>query len=229
MHKHKAGVCIIDSLGLAIRGDAASFEDVVSMFEEDLSAFSGAGVTPLLIGHQRRLQAGERGQSLGVYGSVFHENLARAVVQVELVSRDREAHTVLTRLRPRKASFSELGEPLEVKTTFLADSITLELVEIDEADRAGEETLTAKDRVLAAVGALGEAGPDEITEACQTLRRTTVRKALTELRNEGRVENTGEMEGRAHKVRICGVTVTDPLKSNGNGNAAGGLWDGAVG
>ncbi len=230
---HEAGVCIIDSLGLAIRGDAGSFEDVVSMFEEDLSAFCGEGVTPLLIGHQRRLQAGERGQSLGVYGSVFHENLARAVVQVELVSRDRENHTVLTRLRPKKANFSELGEPLEVKTTFAADKITLELVGLDDVDRAGEETLTAKERVLAALRALGEAGPDEITEACQTLQRTTVRNVLSKLRDEGSIENTGEMEGRAHKVRI--VTVTSPYRGDGDGdgspphkNGSGGLWEGAL-
>jgi hypothetical protein len=31
------------------------------------------------------------------------------------------------------------------------------------------------------------------------------------------VENTGEMEGRAQKVRV--VTVTIPFSGNGNGNA----------
>ncbi len=229
--KHKVEVCFVDSLGLAIQGDAGKFEDVVGMFEEDMAEFAKAGITALMIGHQRRLQAGESNQSLGVYGSVFFENLARSLVQVEFVSRDRESHTVLTRLRPKKANFSELGEPLEVKTTFHSSDplpgenlvhaggkkITLEVIDLDDSDRAGEETLTAKERVHAAVRALEEAGPDEITEECKTLKRSTVRKCLTELRSDSVVENTGEMEGRAQKVRV--VTATVPFSGNGNGNA----------
>ncbi len=210
---HDVGVCIFDSLGLALRGDPGKFDDVVDMFEEDLAAFAGEGITVIMIGHQRRLQPGERNQSLGVYGSVFHENLARAVAQVELIGRDRENHTVTTRLRPRKANFTELAEPIEVKTTFTEEKITLELVELDDADKAGEETLNAKERVLAALRSVGEdgAGPDELTELCQTLKRTTVRNVLTKLREEQAIENTGEMEGRAHKVR---VTVTDTYKDD---------------
>jgi hypothetical protein len=227
---HGVGVCFIDSLGLAIQGDAGKFEDVVGMFEEDIAAFSGAGVTAIMIGHQRRLQSGESNQSLGVYGSVFHENLARAVVQVEFVSRDREAHTVLTRLRPKKANFTELGEPVEVKTTFHSENIaseigafctenkiTLELVELDDVDRAGEETLPAIERVYAAICGLGEAGPDEVTETCRTLKRATVRNCFTKLREAGKVEDTGEFEGRAHKVRP--VTVTVPYRGDGDDDA----------
>jgi hypothetical protein len=224
--KHKVEVCFVDSLGLAIQGDAGKFEDVVGMFEEDVAEFAKAGITVLLIGHQRRLQAGESNQSLGVYGSVFFENLARSLVQVEFISRDRESHTVLTRLRPKKANFSELGEPIEVKTTFhssdpvpTADLVqevhkktTLEVVELDDSARAGEETLTAKERVHAAVLALEEAGPDEITEECKTLKRSTVRNCLTQLRTDDLIENTGEFEGKAHKVRT--VTVTSSFSGD---------------
>ncbi len=215
--KHDVGVCFFDSLGLALRGDPGKVDDVVDMFEEDLAAFAGEGITAIMIGHQRRLQPGERNQSLGVYGSVFHENLARAVAQVELIGRDRENHTVTTRLRPRKANFTELAEPIEVRTTFTEEKITLELVELDDADKAGEETLNAKERVLAALRTVGEAGagPDELTELCQTLKRTTVRNVLTKLREERVIENTGEMENRAQKVR---VTVTGTYRGDGDGD-----------
>jgi hypothetical protein len=158
-----------------------------------------------LIDHQRRLAAGERNQSLGAYGSVWKENLSRTQLQIELVTRDREAHTVTTRLRAKKTNFDELPEPIEVKTTFSADAIALETVATEDTDRAAEETLSARDRVLAALRALGEAGPNAIHEACGgTLSKGTVKNEVTKLRSSGVVEDTGEIEpGGGKVVRIA--------------------------
>ena len=43
-----------------------------------------------------------------------------------------------------------------------------------------------------------------------------MRNCLTELRGDGLIENTGEFEGRAHKVRS--VTVTTPFSGDGDGD-----------
>jgi len=99
---HKVEVCFIDSVGLAVGGNPGDFEVIVAFYEEVVADFTANGITPVLIDHQRRLMSGERNQSLGAYGSVQKENLARTQLQIELVSRDREAHTVTMRLRTKK-------------------------------------------------------------------------------------------------------------------------------
>ena len=209
--KHGCEVCFIDSVGLAVAGNPGDFDVIIDFFEEVVADFTANGITPVLIDHQRRIAQGERNQSLGAYGSVWKENLARTQMQVELVSRDREAHTMTTRLRPKKTNFGELPEPIEVMTTFSKDAIELEVVDLDDSERAGEDTLSARDRVLAALRAVDEAGPDEITEICQTLKKGTITKTLSILRNEDPppIEDTDSFEGRARKVRL---TVTAPYR-----------------
>jgi hypothetical protein len=218
---HKSEVCVIDSVGLAVSGNPGDFEVVVEFFEEVVAAFVAEGITPVLIDHQRRMLAGERNQALGAYGSVWKENLARTQLQIELVSRDRKAHTVTTRLRAKKTNFDELPEPLEVLTTFAENAIKLEAITTEDVDRASEETLNADERVLAAIRAAGEggAGPGELTETCATLKRATVQNAISRLRGKGEIENTGEFEGRAHKVRVVSP-FTSPNKREVNSERA---------
>ena len=197
---HDIEVCFIDSVGLAVSGNPGDFEVIIDFFDETIADFVANGITPVLIDHQRRLAAGERNQSLGAYGSVWKENLSRTQLQIELVTRDREAHTVTTRLRAKKTNFDELPEPIEVKTTFSADAIALKTVATEDTDRAVEETLSARDRVVAAIRALGEAGPNAIQEACGTLTKGTVKNIVSKLRSTGVVEDTGEMEPGGGKV-----------------------------
>ncbi len=203
---HEVEVCFIDSVGLAVSGNPGDFETIIDFFDETIADFVAHGITPVLIDHQRRLAAGERNQSLGAYGSVWKENLSRTQLQIELVTRDRDAHTVTTRLRAKKTNFDELPEPIEVKTTFTSDAITLETVATEDTDRAAEETLSAKERVLAAIRALGEAGPNAIQEACGTLTKGTVKNAVSQLRRTGAVEDTGDSEPGGGRV----VTVVEP-------------------
>jgi hypothetical protein len=161
------------------------------------------------------LPAGERNQYLGAYGSVWKENLSRTQLQIELVTRDRDAHTVTTRLRPKKTNFDELPEPIEVRTTFTVDAITLKVVATEDTDRAAEETLSARDRVLAAINALGEAGPNAIQETCGTLTKGTVKNEVSKLPSAGIVQDTGEIEpGGGKVVTVAGHeegTPTNPV------------------
>jgi DNA-binding MarR family transcriptional regulator len=200
---HGAEVLIVDSVGLALQGDATDYQDVVAFFEENLAAFAGEGITVILVDHQRRAQPGERTQSLGSFGSVYKENLSRSQVQVEFVGRDRDEHTLTLRLRAKKANFSELAEPVGVRIKFGEDRVSLERVELTDADRAQEETLNSEERVLAALRAAddGEAWPADLAEATG-LAHGTVKNALSALRRGGLVVNTEEMKDRARKVRL---------------------------
>ncbi len=74
-----------------------------------------------------------------------------------------------------------------------------------DTDRAAEETLSARDRVLAAINALGEAGPNAIQETCVTLTKGTVKNAVSKLRGAGVVYDTGVIEPGGGKV----VAVAD--------------------
>jgi hypothetical protein len=219
---HEIEVCFIDSVGLAISGNPGDFETVIDFFDETIADFVANGITPVLIDHQRRLGSGERNQSLGAYGSVWKENLSRTQLQIELVTRDRDAHTVTTRLRPKKTNFDELPEPIEVKTTFTADAITLEVVATEDTDRAAEETLSARDRVLAAINALGEAGPNAIQETCGTLTKGTVKNAVSKLRSADIVQDTGDTEpGGGKVVTAVAREISTPLNSEGVRGGAG--------
>jgi RecA-family ATPase len=77
------GLLIVDSLGIALQGDAESARDVIRFHREYLDPFRELGVTLLIVDHQGKSQGGERYQSKRTFGSVYKENLARSVIQVE--------------------------------------------------------------------------------------------------------------------------------------------------
>jgi AAA domain len=70
------GLFILDSLGIALEGDAGDARDVIRFHHEYLDPFRVAGVTLLVIDHQGKTQAGERYQNKRSFGSVYKENLA---------------------------------------------------------------------------------------------------------------------------------------------------------
>jgi hypothetical protein len=207
---------VLDSLGPALQGDAEAARDVISFYQQVLEPFRAEGVAVLVIDHQSKLQAGERYQSKRAFGSVFKGNLARSVVQVEATHR--EDNELTLRLRQVKHNFGPLADPFGVKLGFTEEMVTLSREELDAADKAGEETLNAQARVLYALQ--NEAAyPDELVEATG-LAKGTVKKVLSQLRNAGKAEDTGELgRGGVHQVQT--VTVTDDYKGNGNGNDPG--------
>ena len=77
------GLFIIDSLGIVLEGDAGDARDVIRFHNKYLDLFRAEGVTLLVIDHQGKTQAGERYQNKRTFGSVYKENLARSVLQVE--------------------------------------------------------------------------------------------------------------------------------------------------
>jgi hypothetical protein len=183
---------VIDSWGPFMDGDMESARDVIRFYNNYLKPLVELGVTILIVDHQSRTQEGQSYQKKGAFGSVYKENLARSVLQIERVHEDREAGTLRVRVRHRKSNFGPRLEPFDVTITFGSGVITTKAEAIEEAEKAAEETVSSRDRVLAAV----KHAPLTVKELVEStgLSTGTVRNKLSEL-----VPNTlsaAELDGR---------------------------------
>src|SRR3712207_4329159 len=197
---------VVDSLGLALQGDAEAARDVIGFFQKSIEPFRTEGVAVLIIDHQSRLQAGQSYQSKGAFGSVFKTNLARSVIQAQAT--ERGEGTLKVRLRQKKHNFGPLAEPFGVKLSFSEGAVSLEAVALDPSELAEEATLNAADRIRLAFRE-GPKYPEELAEDTGIALKT-VRNNLSRLRKAGEVEPTGEHEGRSEQLRLS-VPVPGPL------------------
>ena len=176
-----------------------------------------AGVTLLVVDHQGKTQAGERYQNKRSFGSVYKENLARSVIQVE--PGDRGEGLLTVKLRQTKHNFGSKAEPFGARLTFTEEIITVDARTLDAIDLAEEVVLNAGDRVMLALKG-GPAYPIDIAETC-IMPLGTVKNELTRLRKRGLVEYTGEVQGQARQVRLTedGLTVTGVTAPTGDCDA----------
>lgn len=202
------GLLIIDSLGIALEGDAASAQDVIRFHHDYLDPFRAAGVTLLIIDHQGKTQAGERYQNKRSFGSVYKENLARSVVQVEPGERGEGLLTL--KLRQTKNNFGPKAEPFGARLAFTEEKITVDAHELDATELAEEGTLNSGQRVMLAL-VDAPAYPADLAEGC-VMPLGTVKNELTRLRKRGLVEHTDQIDPRtkAKEVRLTedGLAVT---------------------
>ena len=184
---------VIDSWGPLMQGDMESAKDVLRFYNEHLRPLVDLGVTVLIVDHQSRTQEGQNYQKKGAFGSVYKENLARSVLQIERVQEDREAGTLRVRVRHRKSNFSPRFDPFDVIMAFHSDKIVMKAEDIAEPDRAAEETLSAAERILAAL----KKGPATVKDlvADTGLSTGTIRNRLSEL-VPGKLEAAEGSDGR---------------------------------
>src|SRR5215204_5780684 len=197
--EHAIVVVVLDSLGPAMVGDMAAAKDVIGFHNSYIAPFKALGVTPILIDHQARQQAGEGYQSKGAFGSAYKEHLSRSLIQVERGDQSAEQGTLNVRLRHKKANFGVLVDPFDVALSFSDEMIVATTRELAPADLAQETTLNAADRIVAALED-DPAYPDEIAEITG-LARGTVKNKITALKKAGRVETTGEIRNQMEQVR----------------------------
>jgi hypothetical protein len=214
---HGVGLAIIDSWGIALEGDAERSSDVIRFYREYLDPFREAGITLLVVDHQGKTQAGERYQSKRSFGSVYKENLARSVIQVE--PGDRGEGLLTLKLRQTKHNFGPKAEPFGARLTFTEERITVDVHSLDATELAEESVLNARDRILLALKS-GPAYPADIAETC-VMPLGTVKNELTQLRKRGLVEYTGEVQGQAREVRLTedGLSVTGVIGTIGDCDA----------
>ena len=190
-------VVALDSVGIALEGDAESGRDVIGFFRA-LDRFRAKGVSVLLVDHQSKLASGESYQGKTAYGSVYKGNLSRSRIQVE--AKDRGEGTLSVVLRQNKANFGALASPFRVKLIFSQEQITMQREELGEEDLREERTLNSSDRVLLALRD-GPTYPHDLVEATGA-KLGSVKNALTGLRREGLIEDTGGQRGQAREVRL---------------------------
>jgi hypothetical protein len=207
--EHAAVMVVLDSLGPAMVGDMAAAKDVIEFHNCYIAPFKAVGVTPLLVDHQARQQAGEGYQSKGAFGSAYKEHLSRSLIQVEAGDRSAELGVLNVRLRHKKTNFGALTDPFDVSLSFSDEMIVASTRDLTPADLAQETTLNAEDRVVAALED-GAAYPDEIAEATG-LARSTVKNKINALKKVRRVETTGETRGQMEQVQLVDPR-TRPIK-----------------
>jgi hypothetical protein len=198
--EHGMVMTIIDSLGPAMVGDMAAAKDVIGFHNCYIAPFKGIGVTPVLVDHQARQQAGEGYQNKGAFGSAYKEHLSRSLIQVEAGDRSAEKGSMNVRLRHKKTNFGVLLEPFDVSLSFSDEMIVAAARDLTPADRAGEQTLNSVDRVVAALED-GPAYANEIADATG-LALGTVKNAVTALKKAAKVEVTGAKDGNMEQVRL---------------------------
>lgn len=193
----KLGVvlAVIDSIGFAMRGDMESSKDVNTFFGEYVDPLRAIGVTPLIIDHQGKLQAGESYQRKTAFGSAFKEHRARSILQVEAVENNRDAGILKVRLRHKKANFVARLEPFDVELTFAPGRIDVKTVELTAADTASEETLSATERIKLALRD-GDKTTTQLSEYTG-LSEGYLQNILPSLRREGTVRVV-KTEGRTN-------------------------------
>jgi hypothetical protein len=214
--REEVGLFILDSLGIALEGDAGDARDVIGFHHEYLDPFRAVGVTLVVIDHQGKAQAAERYQHKRTFGSVYKENLARSVLQVEPC--DPGKGLLMVKIRQSKHNFGPKAEPFGAKLRFSEEEITVSEHSLDATELAQEHTLNAGHRVMLVLKD-GPAYPTDIAEKSE-MPHGTVKNELTQLRKRGLVGYTGEVEPqtKAKEVRLTkdglSVTgVTDPIES----------------
>lgn len=188
-----------------MEGDAEAARDVIGFMRAHVDQFRAAGITTLIIGHQGKLQTGERYQSKAQFGSAYKKHLSRSVFQIETRESTEEDRKIT--FRQTKTNFGPTLDPFGVKVTWEFEKITVEPDQLSQADLAEEESVRVIKRIITALEQ-GPKYPDELAEALG-VEVKTVKNRLSTLRREGKIEDTGEKHKQARQVSLVSPTIMD--------------------
>jgi hypothetical protein len=184
---------IVDSVGFAVEGDAEVARDILSFHRNYLEPIKAAGASPLLIDHQAKIMKGEKYSDKTAFGSVYKTNAVRSMFQVRGGKRE-DGDGITATFRHTKNNFGPKVDEFSVDVKFGIDRITFERLE--EAIPNPDREPTSDDHVLDALEELGKATAPQLIEHT-AMKDSTVRNAVTRLAKEGKIEPTGEKDGRA--------------------------------
>src|SRR5215212_2841042 len=190
---HGVVLAVTDSIGFAMRGDMESAKDVNAFYADCVDPLRAIGVTPMIIDHQGKLQAGENYKRKTAFGSAFKEHRSRSILQVEAVENDRDAGILKVHIRHKKANFSARLEPFGVELRFGDERIEVKTFELTNADIASEETLSSTERIRIALQD-GDKTSEETSEYTG-LNRQYLQNILPGLERDGTVRMV-RTEGR---------------------------------
>ncbi len=218
--EHGFTLVVIDSVGLALQGDAGSHKDVIEWHKSRIAPLSARGITTMLIDHQARSYSDDDYQSKGSFGSVYKGNLSRSVFQVQPRPVEEGSDTLVVRMRHRKANFTKLMKPFDVWVTFSDDNILIERHDVEDDALLTEKTISLESRILSAIRSHDKGTITDISEWLGA-KRGSVGNAVRDLKKEGRLEEVGK-EGNASVYKIPGEANTTISTSPGEHADGGG-------
>src|SRR5215203_5245108 len=208
------GVVALDSLGMALEGDALKgavvidfFRDridqlkrrgvsVIDFFRDRIDQLKRRGVSVLIVDHQSGLRPGESYQNKAQYGSVYKGYLSRSRLQLELDERNEAGTRVI--VRQNKTNFGAPQIPFVVQTLFEEKKIVLSHEALSEEDLREESVLNATDRVLLCL----LDGPSYPADLQEKTNLAGVGNIITKLKRKELVELTGQKVGKADEIRL---------------------------
>ena len=189
-------VVALDSLGMALEGDALKGAVVIDFFRDRIDQLKRRGVSVLIVDHQSGLRPGESYQNKAQYGSVYKGYLSRSRLQLELDERNEVGTRVI--VRQNKTNFGAPQVPFVVQTLFEEKKIVLSREALSEEDLREESVLNATDRVLLSL----LDGPSYPADLQEKTNLAGVGNIITKLKRKELVELTGQKVGKADEVRL---------------------------
>jgi hypothetical protein len=195
-----AVLVVLDSLGFALEGDMEASRDVLRFIRNHVLPFKTAGVTPLIVDHQAKLQGGEGYHQKSPFGSVYKSNACRSVMQVGV--EDQREGELTVRFRHKKSTFGSKFDPFEAQLLFHATRVEIRHRALSAEDAATEGSLNTKQKIRRLLRE-GPMFPEELEEKIDA-KLGTIKNKLTELRrDDGEVEYTGVVSDTgARQVRL---------------------------
>jgi DNA polymerase-1 len=187
-------VIALDSLGMALEGDALKGAVVIDFFRDRIDGLKRRGVSVLIVDHQSALRPGESYQNKAQYGSVYKGYLSRSRLQLELDERNEEGTRVI--VRQNKTNFGAPQVPFAVRTLFEENKIVLKREALSEEDLREECVLNATDRVLLCL----LDGPSYPADLQEKTGLAGVGNIITKLKRKELIELTGQKVGKADEV-----------------------------
>jgi hypothetical protein len=187
-------VVALDSLGMALEGDALKGAVVIGFFRDRIDGLKRRGVSVLIVDHQSGLRPGESYQSKAQYGSVYKGYLSRSRLQLELDERSEVGTRVI--VRQNKTNFGVPQVPFVVRTLFEENKIVLKREALPEEDLREESVLNATDRVLLSL----LDGPSYPADLQEKTNLAGVGNIITKLKRKGLIDLTGQKVGKADEV-----------------------------
>jgi hypothetical protein len=189
-------VVALDSLGMALEGDALKGAVVIEFFRDRIDGLKRRGVSVLIVDHQSGLRPGESYQSKAQYGSVYKGYLSRSRLQLELDERTEVGTRVI--VRQNKTNFGAPQVPFVVHTLFEEEKIVLKREALSEEDLREEWVLNATDRVLLCL----LDGPSYPADLQEKTNLAGVGNIITKLKRKELIELTGQKVGKADEVQL---------------------------
>ncbi|MDP8899712.1 MAG: AAA family ATPase [Actinomycetota bacterium] len=205
--KHGIKLMILDSVGFAVQGDSESSSDVLGFLNNYITPFEAEGVAPVMLDHVAKSVKGVKAENQLPFGSVYKFNKCRSVWQA---MGDRDPGGVSVTLAHKKGNFGALQEAYVARATFAKDEIRVTRTDLNPQIVSAEPSTA--DLVMDALEG-GPKFPDELSDLLNAGRQR-VKNALSSLRKQGKVENTGERRGQSRQVRLAPEYDPASLLSN---------------